>query len=495
MAFIIQQSSRVINVIDTNMPDPSEQIVDAFSLDSVARPFPQTAPTNDILRIYGANGDFLREFILDGTLQTQDLNAAPVVWTGTLDELSNKINNEYFVNQSSGGTFPPDYANSALQEDIKESIALKQFNYFDLSAGGLTFPVTPISLITQINGVTETNPPSAAPYANIDELITDWNNVMSSVVLSKRSETSFYVKQGNVPLPKVSGDFIRIFKLPASTFFWRDVKLDTDLSGDNLSSSDQLLKVVTGLEESRYPRIKASVNLTNSDSGTVSFPIAGVTEFKYYTGQQGEQPITFPLGSVSITDAANFVALWRNGMTTVLGALNCEEDPTQGDSVIFKSNDAALPLINSAYIEVNSGATIRRYSLPNWVISMQGDVLLTTEESLLEENIKDNATRSDYYIHIGNTATALSFSDGSAIAEGTFGDIISITDDAGGAIYYSLNGVDPIADPNSFPRVNGNSGNQSFRGLKNIDLSKVRIIGETGGSRGYFNFTYNKNNK
>lgn len=418
------------------------------------------------------------------------------------DEGGNSIGNEaavdsYFktLTQSSGGTFPPDYANSSLQEDIKESIALKQFNYFALSDGSLTFPVTPISLITQIDGVTETNPPTAAPYANIDELITDWNNTMSSVVLAKRSETSFYVKQGNVPLPKLAGDFIRIFKIPASTFFWRDVKLDTDLSGENLSSSDQLLKVVTGLEESRYPRIKASVNLTKSDSGTVSFPITGVDQINYYSGQQGEEPITFPLGGVDISSAANFVALWRSGMTTVLGALNCEEDPTQGDNVIFKSNDAALPLVNTAYIEINSGATIRRYSLPNWVISMQGDVLLTTEERLLEEQILAPQETSDYFIFTGNSAAPLAYSDGTSISDLTFGDITGITDDANGAIYYSLNGVDPVANPNSYPRINGNAGNQSFSHFKNIDLSKVRLIGSTGASRAIIYFTYNKNDK
>lgn len=246
MAFIIQQSSRVINVIDTNMPDPSEQIVDAFSLDSVARPFPQTAPTNDILRVYGANGDFLREFVLDGTLQTQDLNAAPVVWAGTLDELSNKINNEYFVNQSSGGTFPPDYSNSGLQTDLKNlaTAKSKQF-YFDLSdieVNTLTFPVTCTLSAANSSGSIQSVP--SATYNDLSELIAAFNTGITYYQLELRTVDSFYVLPGTVPIERDNlTDFLQ-FNTGLGTGIrqYKFYRLNIgSYPAANLSSSDSIL--------------------------------------------------------------------------------------------------------------------------------------------------------------------------------------------------------------------------------------------------------------
>lgn len=197
MAFIIEQNTNVINVIDTNMPDPSERIVGAFSLDSVAKPVPQTAPNLDKIRIYSANGDFLREFALDGTLQTQDQNAAPVTWSGTLDELSNKLNNDYFVNQTGSGSFPADYSNSGLQTDLKNLNTAKEkafyFEFSDVEVEGnvLTFPNT--LELTAADDAGNTEVLASATYNSLDALITAFNSGLTFYTLEKRSETSFYV--------------------------------------------------------------------------------------------------------------------------------------------------------------------------------------------------------------------------------------------------------------------------------------------------------------
>lgn len=201
MAFIIQQSSNIINVIDTTMPDISERIVDAFSLDSVAKPVPQTAPNLDKLKIYSSNGDFKREFILDGTLQTQDLNSAPVTWAGTLDELANKINNDYFLEQSGGGSLvdldikEPGYIWDLTTDDNGDWQGFSfDAEYILIQAGSLEKEVLP------------RNNSASITLTNVNTLIDFLNQLQPYFAFKRLTATTILIKESlwEIPLGSMS---------------------------------------------------------------------------------------------------------------------------------------------------------------------------------------------------------------------------------------------------------------------------------------------------
>ena len=320
MAFIIEQSSNVINVIDTSMPDISERIVDAFSLDSVAKPVPQTAPNLDKLRIYSANGDFKREFTLDGTLQTQDQNAAPITWTGTLDELSNKINNQYFVEQSGGGgTFPPDYSNSGLQTDLKNLTAAKgkrfYFDFSDIEVNTLTFPVTCTLSAANSSGIIQ-NVPSAT-YNDLTELIAAFNGGITYYQLELRTVDSFYVLPGTAPIERSNltdflqfnsglGTGIRQFKFyrlnigsyPAANLSNSDLILDENIAVNGTGRGEEL--VIVNPSNEVFYNVKSIQVLVKSASD-------GEIEIKELSGTLlGTQAVTFPFSTAKGNSVESF---------------------------------------------------------------------------------------------------------------------------------------------------------------------------------------------
>lgn len=347
MAFIIQQSSNVINVIDTTMPDISEQIVYAFALDSVARPMPQTAPTKDLLRVYSANGDFLREFVLDGTLQTQDLNAAPITWTGTLDELSNKINNEYFVNQSSGGTFPVDYANSGLQTDLKNLATAKSkqfyFNLSDIEVNTLTFPVT--CTLTSISSAGPIESVASATYNNLQELITAFNAGISYYQLEYRTEDSFYVLDGTEQVGRDNlteyfqfnsglGTGIRTFRFhrlnigsyPATNLSNSDLILDENIAVNGTGRGEEL--VLVNPQNATFYNVK-SIQVVVKSAGD------GEIEIKELSGTLlSTQAVTFPFITAKGNPVETFSKTYARVSKNPIVINNAQTAPATNEVVV-----------------------------------------------------------------------------------------------------------------------------------------------------------------
>lgn len=102
MAILIQKQLGTVNIIDTSKA-AGQQISISLSLDSTASPFPRTGDDFNYIQTYDSRGDTVYKIVLDGFLQYQDEGGAPATWGGTLDELNNKLNNEYFVQASGGG--------------------------------------------------------------------------------------------------------------------------------------------------------------------------------------------------------------------------------------------------------------------------------------------------------------------------------------------------------------------------------------------------------
>ena len=96
MAILIQKLTNIVNIIDTAKP-AGKTIIMALSVDCVAKPQIK-APNPDQIEILDAEGLPTYTITFTPTLEVQDFGGAPVVFVGTLDDLVNKLNDEYFNN-------------------------------------------------------------------------------------------------------------------------------------------------------------------------------------------------------------------------------------------------------------------------------------------------------------------------------------------------------------------------------------------------------------
>jgi len=100
MAILIQKLTNVVNIIDDTRP-AGEQIINSLGVDCVAK-VQHKDPLSDTLHILDTEGKPTQIITNDGTLKVQDFGGVPVVFAGTLDDLANKLNDEYFNNAVSG---------------------------------------------------------------------------------------------------------------------------------------------------------------------------------------------------------------------------------------------------------------------------------------------------------------------------------------------------------------------------------------------------------
>lgn len=103
MAILIQKLTNVINIIETTRA-AGEQIINSLGVDCVAK-VQHKEPYSDLINIMDTDGKPTQSLKFDGTLQVQDFGGSPVIFAGTIDDLVNKLNDEYFDNAvtSAGG--------------------------------------------------------------------------------------------------------------------------------------------------------------------------------------------------------------------------------------------------------------------------------------------------------------------------------------------------------------------------------------------------------
>lgn len=98
MAILIQKLKNVVNVIETTRL-AGEQIINSLGVDCVAK-VQHKDPYSDQINIMDTDGKPTQVIKFDGTVEVQDLGGVPAVFVGTIDDLVNKLNNEYFDNAS-----------------------------------------------------------------------------------------------------------------------------------------------------------------------------------------------------------------------------------------------------------------------------------------------------------------------------------------------------------------------------------------------------------
>jgi len=101
MAILIQKLTNIVNIIDTAKP-AGQTILLGLAVDCVAKPLYKD-PNPDQVQILDADGMPTYTITFLPTLEVQDFGGAAGVFVGTLDDLINKLNDEYFNNAVTSG--------------------------------------------------------------------------------------------------------------------------------------------------------------------------------------------------------------------------------------------------------------------------------------------------------------------------------------------------------------------------------------------------------
>lgn len=140
MAILIQKLTNVVNIIDDTRT-AGETIINSLSVNCVAK-VQHKNPNDDTLHIMDAEGKPTQIVVNDGTLKVQDFGGAPTVFVGTLDELCDKLNDEYFNNAVSGAGGGGGGDASAANQLVQISEAQKLTNANSPSQEELTNPAS-----------------------------------------------------------------------------------------------------------------------------------------------------------------------------------------------------------------------------------------------------------------------------------------------------------------------------------------------------------------
>jgi len=139
MAILIQKLTNIVNIIDTAKP-AGQTIILGLAVDCVAKPLYKN-PNPDQVQILDADGMPTYTITFLPTLEVQDFGGAAGVFVGTLDDLINKLNDEYFNNAvTSGGGGGGGDASAANQ--ITEIAELQTIAAANLSAETTAFITT-----------------------------------------------------------------------------------------------------------------------------------------------------------------------------------------------------------------------------------------------------------------------------------------------------------------------------------------------------------------
>ena len=101
MAILIQKLTNIVNIIDTAKP-AGQTILLGLAVDCVAKPLYKD-PNPDQVQILDADGMPTYTITFLPSLEVQDFGGAAGVFVGTLDDLINKLNDEYFNNAVTSG--------------------------------------------------------------------------------------------------------------------------------------------------------------------------------------------------------------------------------------------------------------------------------------------------------------------------------------------------------------------------------------------------------
>ena len=209
MAITIQKLSDIVNILDSTAT-AGEQIIKSLDLDSTAKVQLKQSPVPDNIQVFDADGNQTATIAIKANLSTQDEGGTPQLWTGTNDELINKLNNDYFV-VSSGSAGP---SNVTIVGDTVGLAKEAQFNYkytgyvIDLQSPDTgTFPSFPFD-IDEVNLSIGTQPgfeisSFGHPYEGIEntkELAEYFNCIQNYFYFVEVGPTLLGVMAGKLPV-------------------------------------------------------------------------------------------------------------------------------------------------------------------------------------------------------------------------------------------------------------------------------------------------------
>lgn len=279
MAIIIQKLANIVNIIADDRP-AGEQILSSIELSSTAKIQNKGGSIPNVLQIWDSNGNQTANIEIDVDLQVQDEGGAVQVWAGTDDELVNKVNNEYLVENSGGGSGT---SNVNITGDSVGLAKEVQFEckytgyYLDLEdPDGGTWPEFPFD-ISQVALYLEYTPQYQIP--NIAEQYSEIQNTKELAEFLNTIQNYFYfVDVSDTKLGVMAG------KLPVNWFS----ALTIDTSTDPLEYvSNQLLYQTATEEFSTQDKMlltmEQNAQKQNAPKGlatrkeTLAFPSSGLT--------------------------------------------------------------------------------------------------------------------------------------------------------------------------------------------------------------------------
>lgn len=202
---IIKQETGFISIIDPTLPVGS-QIVLSLSLDCVAIAKYNT-DVSSVVQFKDTDGRPIGSVKIDASLQLHDTGGSPTTWAGTIDELINKLNNDYFKAASAGGgTSDTTAANQLTQMD--QTIAKKIGYVLDLEAdnGGnwAAFPVGFDTCTFTYADKTVTFNGASKSLANTKELADFLNNNQNDLFFAELvADSSLYFIGRNEVAPEI----------------------------------------------------------------------------------------------------------------------------------------------------------------------------------------------------------------------------------------------------------------------------------------------------
>ena len=188
MAILIQKLTNIVNIIDDTRP-AGQTIINSLSVDCVAKPIHKD-PNDDQIQILDGDGLPTQTIVFAGTLKVQDSGGAPVVFVGTLDALTDKLNDEYFDNAvtSAGGGGGGD-ATAANQV-----LGIAELTAINTNTGTNATETTLVSLETKAATATKQD----NQITELQSIVTNTGtNATQTTLLSIDTKVSTATKQDN----------------------------------------------------------------------------------------------------------------------------------------------------------------------------------------------------------------------------------------------------------------------------------------------------------
>jgi len=204
---IINKQVGGVYLIDPTILDPTTRIVKVLSLDCVAISKINTAPLDSRIIFSDEEGKPTASVNFNSSLQYQDDGGTPTNWTGTIDQLLQKLNNEYFITSSGGGGSTSD-TTAANQVILIDQTAAKKIGYvLDIAAAGTPPPYTDlVELIQNIDGNSVSYPIANLAADTTEDLAQIFNDLQKDIYYAALDSEKLYF----VPVEDATGDITEI---------------------------------------------------------------------------------------------------------------------------------------------------------------------------------------------------------------------------------------------------------------------------------------------